>query len=68
LIVKNPQTRPTVLDIESDAASFDLLDPFNRVFWKDMPKDRAIDAANQMGSQYRLIEATGLDYNAKVVA
>ena len=66
--MKNPQTLPTLLDITSEATSFDLLDPFNRVFWKDMDKATAIDAANRMGPQYRVVDHTGLDYNAKVVA
>ena len=60
-------TQPIVLGIDSDATSFDLLDPFNRVFWRDMDKATAIDAAQRLGSMYSLVEHTGLDYNEKVV-
>lgn len=57
-----------VIAIESNADRFDLLDPFNRVFWRNMTAEDAIEAANRFGSLYRIVEHTGADYGVKVVA
>jgi hypothetical protein len=62
----NDQTTPTVLDLYSDADRFDLLGPSNRIFWRDMDKATVIQAAKTMGPEYRIIEHTGLGYNAKI--
>jgi len=59
----------TVIAIDSTAERFDILDPFNRVFWRDMDAATAIDAANNLGAGwYRIVEHTGADYGDKVVA
>lgn len=58
-----------VTAIESDAERFDILDPFNRVFWRDMDAATAIDAVNNLGAGwYRIVEHTGADYGVKVAA
>ncbi len=67
-MLTNRPTAPQLLDIKSEATSFDLLTPFNRVFWSDMDKATALEAALKFGSQYRVVAHTGLPHNAKVVA
>ena len=64
----NRPTEPQLLDIQSEATSFDLLTPFNRVFWSNMDKATVLDAARNFGSQYRVVAHTGLPHNAKIVA
>lgn len=57
----------TVIAIDSTAERFDILDAFNRVFWRDMAADVAIDAVNKLGAgMYRIVEHTGADYGVKV--
>lgn len=54
-----------VLAINSTADSFDILDEFGKVFWKDMGKDVALEAINKLGTMFRVVESTGLDYGVK---
>jgi len=55
-----------VLTLDSSVESFDILNEFNRVFWKDMDAATALEAVNKLGTMYRVVPATGLDHNTKV--
>lgn len=54
-----------VLSLSTEVDSFDILDAFNKVFWKDMDRTTALEAINKLGSLYRVVAATGLDHGAK---
>lgn len=57
----------TVIAIDSTAERFDIVDAFNRIFWRDMAPEVAIDAVNKLGAgMYRIVEHTGADYGVKV--
>lgn len=64
-LTQNPQTLPVLLDLVDDGP-FDILDPFGRVFWKDMDKATALNAIRGFDTQHRVVPATGLPYGAKV--
>jgi hypothetical protein len=55
-----------VLSLSTEVASFDILDSFNKVFWKDMDRTTALEAINKLGGMYRVVAATGLNHGAKV--
>lgn len=55
-----------VLSLPTEIKSFDILDEFNRVFWKDMDGATALEAINKLGTMYRTVPSTGLDYGTKV--
>jgi hypothetical protein len=55
-----------VLSLSTEVASFDILDEFNRVFWKDMDRASALESVHKFGTMYRVVPATGLDHGAKV--
>lgn len=55
-----------VLSLSTEVESFDILDAFNKVFWKDMDRATAVEAINKLGTLYRVVAATGLGYGAKV--
>lgn len=55
----------TVISITSEATSFDILDEFGRVFWKDMDRETVLESVNKLGTMYRVVPATGLDYGTK---
>jgi len=55
-----------VLSLSTEAETFDILDAFNRVFWKDMDRATALAGVNKLGTMYRVVAATGLDYGVKV--
>lgn len=57
---------PKVLSLNSAAESFDILNEFNRVFWKGMDRASALEAINKLGVMYRVVPSTGLDYGMKV--
>lgn len=54
-----------VLSLSTEVESFDILDAFNRVFWKDMDRAAVLEAINKMGTMYRVVPATGLNHGAK---
>lgn len=56
------------ISINSTAARFDIVDDFNRIFWRDMDADTALAGVQKLGTMYRVIPATGLDYGQKVSA
>lgn len=62
----NTPTRPTAIALDPSVALFDIVDPFNRVFWKDMDNATALAAIQGFSSQYRVVTATGLDYGARI--
>ena len=66
-ITTTPQTLPKVLDVVGEGP-FDLLDPFGRVFWKNLTPKQATDSARKMGVLYRVVPVTGLETGQKVVA
>jgi hypothetical protein len=55
-----------VLSLSAEVASFDILDAFNKVFWKDMDRATALEAIAKLGTMYRVVAATGLNYGTKV--
>lgn len=55
-----------VLSLSPEVESFDILDSFNKVFWKDMDRTTALEAIAKLGTLYRVVAATGLNYGAKV--
>lgn len=55
-----------VLSLSAEVESFDILDAFNRVFWKDMDRATALEAIGKLGAMYRVIAATGLGHGVKV--
>ena len=55
-----------VLSLSTEVESFDIVDAFNKVFWKDMDRATALESINKLGSMYRVVAATGLSYGAKV--
>ena len=55
-----------VLSLTTEVESFDILDAFSKVFWKDMDRATALEAINKLGAMYRVVAATGLSYGAKV--
>lgn len=59
-------TRPVILRIDSDADRFDILDPFHRVFWKDMDEQSTLSAMRDLGAQYFVVPTTGRDHGERV--
>jgi len=55
-----------VLSLSTEVQSFDILDAFNKVFWKDMDRTTALEAIANLGTMYRVVAATGLNYGARV--
>ena len=55
-----------VLSLTTEVESFDILDAFNKVFWKDMDRATALEAINKLGTMYRVVAATNLNYGTKV--
>lgn len=55
----------TVTALDSSVERFDILDDFGRVFWRDMSAEDALRGAGMLGTLYRVVPATGLDYGAK---
>ncbi|WP_168223493.1 hypothetical protein [Pseudarthrobacter sp. NIBRBAC000502772] len=55
-----------VLSLSTEVESFDILDAFNKVFWKDMDRATALEASSKLGTMYRVVAATGLGHGAKV--
>jgi hypothetical protein len=58
-------TEPVILDVVGDGL-FDILDPFRRVFWKDMDRSEVLNAMRGFGSMYQVVPATGMPYGTKV--
>jgi hypothetical protein len=55
-----------ILSLSTEVESFDIVDAFNKVFWKDMDRATALEAINKLGTMYRVVAATGLSYGSKV--
>lgn len=60
-----PQTVPHVIDVPE--GQYDLVDPYNRIFWVDMNREESLKCLVSFGSLYRLVPTTGLPHGTRVV-
>lgn len=59
-----PQTAPYIIDVPK--GQYDLVDPFNRIFWVDMDREESLRCLVTFGPLYRLVPTTGLPHGSKV--